>query len=146
MKQKTKYHGEIEIQKHEIIHFPFGIPGFLNEKKFVVLQLNEESPFLILQSVQSEQLAFIMTIPFTFFPNYAFDIDENTIEQLHIEDEKDIHVFTILTVHEPFEKTTANLQAPVIINSKEKLGKQVILSNTHYKTKHLLTELVKEEV
>jgi flagellar assembly factor FliW len=38
------------------------------------------------------------------------------------------------------EKITANLQAPVIINTKQQLAKQVILMNTAYETKHRLFE------
>lgn len=146
MKIKTKYHGEIEIQKEETLKFPFGIPGFSDEKQFIVLPLNNESPFFILQSVKTQQLVFVMAIPFVFFQDYEFDLDDKTIEQLQIKSERDVTVYTILTVQDPFENTTANLQAPVVINRKERLGKQVILSNTNYKTKHLLTEQIKEEV
>lgn len=146
MKLRTKYHGEIKIEQEEILKFPYGIPGFSDEKQFVILSFNQDTPFFILQSVQTEQLAFVMTIPFLFFPNYEFDLDDNTIQQLKIEKKQDVQVYSILTVQNPFEKTTANLQAPVVINRKEMLGKQVILSNTHYKTKHLLIQTVKEEV
>ncbi|MDQ0161925.1 flagellar assembly protein FliW [Aeribacillus alveayuensis] len=146
MKLRTKYHGEIKIEKEEILKFPYGIPGFSDEKQFVILSFNQDAPFFILQSVQTEQLAFVITIPFLFFPNYEFDLDDNTIQQLKIEKKQDVQVYSILTVQNPFEKTTANLQAPVVINRKEMLGKQVILTNTTYQTKHLLTKKVKEEV
>ncbi|WP_243290289.1 flagellar assembly protein FliW [Bacillus sp. FJAT-47783] len=146
MNIRTKYHGEIEIQQEEVIEFPSGIPGFLEEKQFVVLRLEDESPFYILQSVQTPELAFVTVIPFHYFRQYEFDLDEKTLAQLKIQDENDVIVYTILTVKEPFEQTTANLQAPVIINRKAKLGKQVILTNTNYQTKHPLIQRVKEGV
>jgi len=146
MKLQTKYHGEIEIKDTEVIEFSTGIPGFINEKKFVILRLEEESPFFILQSVEKPTLAFVLAIPFLYFKDYEIELDGNTISQLQIEREQDVSVYSILTVKEPFEKTTANLQAPIIINNQSKRGKQIILTNTSYKTKHALFEQVKEEV
>lgn len=146
MKLQTKYHGEIEIKDTEVIEFSTGIPGFINEKKFVILRLEEESPFFILQSVDTPELAFVLAIPFLYFKDYEIELDENTISQLHIEREEDVSVYSILTVKDPFEQTTANLQAPIIINNQSKRGKQIILTNTSYKTKHVLFERMKEEV
>ncbi|WP_243388530.1 flagellar assembly protein FliW [Bacillus kexueae] len=146
MKLQTKYHGEIEIKDTEVIEFSTGIPGFINEKKFVILRLEEESPFFILQSVGTPELAFVLAIPFLYFKDYEIELDENTISQLHIEREEDVSVYSILTVKDPFEQTTANLQAPIIINNQSKRGKQIILTNTSYKTKHVLFERMKEEV
>ncbi|REJ20914.1 MAG: flagellar assembly protein FliW [Bacillaceae bacterium] len=140
MRLKTKYHGEIEAASDSIIQFPSGIPGFLDEKEFVLLPFGAESPFFILQSVNTKELAFVMTIPFLFFKDYAIDLDDATIEQLEIESEQDVAVYVILTVEEPFKNTTANLLAPVIINQKNKRAKQVILTGTTYKTKHPLME------
>jgi flagellar assembly factor FliW len=137
MKLRTKYHGEIEINEKDIFHFEYGIPGFLDEKKFVLLQL-EDTPFVILQSVKTPGLGFAMINPFVYFKDYDFELDEQTVEQLQLTSEKEVAVYVILTVADPFEQTTANLQAPIVLNYEKKLGKQVILTNTPYKTKHRL--------
>jgi flagellar assembly factor FliW len=137
MDLQTKFHGEIEINEEQVIHFNAGIPGFIDEKEFCILPI-EETPLFVLQSVKSAQTAFILTDPFSFFSNYEFDLPEEVTAGLAISSDKDVAVFAILTVQEPFEKTTANLQAPVIINQKDKQGKQIILNGTSYTTKHLL--------
>lgn len=62
----TKYHGQMNIKEEQIILFESGIPGFLEEKQFVILPLSEDSPFVALQSVTSENLAFIVVSPFIF--------------------------------------------------------------------------------
>lgn len=138
MKIATKYHGEKEIQEKEVITFPQAIPGFPEEKEFVLLSLDEESQFIVLQSVENQQLAFVLSNPFTFFKEYDFTLEDHIVELLELESEKDIHVLSILTVHDPFEKTTANLQAPIVINSKKNIAKQVILNEPNYHTKHPL--------
>ncbi|KAB7665157.1 flagellar assembly protein FliW [Bacillus sp. B1-b2] len=143
MKIITKYHGEREFEEKEIIIFPQAIPGFPDEKKFIVLSLDEEGEFLVLQSVSNTQLAFIMTNPFNFIKEYDFTLENHVVELLEIESDKNVLIFTILTVKDPFDKTTANLQAPIVINSKKNIAKQVILNHQDYHTKHLLFQKVK---
>lgn len=137
---ETKYHGTADIDEAEKLTFEQGIPGFLEAKSFTLLPLEEDSSFFILQSVQSPSTAFVVTSPFFFFKDYEFEIDEASKEALSIESEKDVEVYVILTVTDPFNASTANLQGPVIINRKQKTGKQLILSGTDYTTKHRLWE------
>jgi flagellar assembly factor FliW len=137
MNLQTKFHGEVEINEEQILHFNAGLPGFINEKEFCILPI-EETPLLVLQSVRSAETAFILTEPFSFFSDYEFDLPEEVTVALSISSDEYVAVFVILTVQEPFDKTTANLQAPVIINQKVKQGKQIILNGTSYTTKHLL--------
>jgi flagellar assembly factor FliW len=133
---KTKYHGEIAINKEDILHFEKGIPGFLDEKEFVVLPLSDDQTFSIMQSVNTSYIAFVISSPFNFFKDYEFKLEDAVLEELEIKAEGDVQVFSILSVGDPFEKTTANLQAPVIINSSNHQAKQVILNDQRYQTKH----------
>lgn len=138
MKILTKYHGEVEIEETNIIHFEQGIPSFIDEKQFYILPFSEDTPFLIMQSIQTPSLAFVIVSPFDFFIDYTAKLTDQTIEQLKIEKEEDVALYTILTIQEPFERTTANLQGPIVINTKEKLAKQIVLSDLNYCTKHYL--------
>lgn len=139
MKVLTKYHGEINIEESEIIHFHQGIPSFLDEKKFYILPFLEDDPFMIMQSIQTPGLAFVIVSPFDFFKDYTVKLSDPIIETLEIKKQEDVAVFVILTIQERFSNTTANLQGPIIINRAKGLGKQVILSESTYRTKHLLT-------
>lgn len=135
MKIQTKFHGEIEINDEHIYTFHNGIPGFLEEKKFILLPL-EETPFFVLQSVKTKEVAFIVINPFDVFPTYEVDLAQDVLDDLRIESEQDVVIFVILTVREPFEDSTANLQAPIILNLNSKLGKQYIMSTHQYTTQH----------
>ncbi|URT70524.1 flagellar assembly protein FliW [Cytobacillus firmus] len=135
MNIQTKFHGEQEINKDDIIYFPSGIPGFLDEKEFYILPL-EGTELFVMQSVKTIEVVFIVTDPFVLFPQYEFDLPEEALEKLEIQSDKDVATFTILTVKDPFEETTANLQAPLVINQTKKIGKQIILNQTPYQTKH----------
>jgi flagellar assembly factor FliW len=140
MKIDTKYHGSIEVNSNEVLSFDKGIPGFLEEKKFIVLPLSDDEIFYVLQSVSTPELAFVISSPFNFFKEYDFKLEEQVVEELALESDKDVMVYSILTLQDPFVKTTANLQAPVIINSRNQKAKQVILHNEQFNTKHPIFE------
>ncbi|WP_130293715.1 flagellar assembly protein FliW [Fictibacillus sp. BK138] len=135
----TKFEETIEVNESEILQFEHGLPGFEDEKQFVLLPI-EGTPFSTLQSVTTKELAFFTTNPFLFFKEYDFELIESVQEQLKIKKEADVQVQVILTIQDPLEKSTANLQAPVVINVKKKLAKQVVLSDNRYRTRHELSE------
>ena len=136
---KTKNFGEIEIDEKNIIHFPEGILGFEEEKQFVMIKdEDEQNPFQWLQSVQNPELAFVIINPFFVFPDYDIVLSKSVQEKLKIEDEKDVAVYSIVVVPEDIEKMTTNLLGPIVININKKLGKQVILDDDRYTTKHYI--------
>ncbi|NLV89651.1 MAG: flagellar assembly protein FliW [Tissierellia bacterium] len=139
MKVKTRDFGEIEVPEENIILFQDGIPGFDKEKEFIIiLNEDEDNPFHHLQSVKNPDLSFIIINPFEVFKDYDIVIPQTAIDKLKIEKAEDVVVYSIVVVPEDIRKMTANLLGPIIINHKEKLGKQVILDDSRYTTKHFL--------
>ncbi len=135
---RTKYHGEIHVNSKDVIKIEQGIPGFPEEKSFTLLQLEQDSPFSILQSMQTPDLGFVVVNPFLFFKEYEFDLGEADKEKLCISSEEDVQVLSIVTLKDHFSHSTANLQAPLVLNTTKGLAKQIILSDPRYKTKHQL--------
>ncbi|SFQ24799.1 flagellar assembly protein FliW [Salibacterium halotolerans] len=138
MNIQTKYFGEIRIEENSILRFEQGLPAFEDETAFVLLPFTSDEVFFILQSIHTPQLAFVMTDPFQFFDDYQVEVPDSVIEQLEIEEEKDVALFVMLTLEEPFSETTANLQAPILLNMKVQKGKQHILSESPYERKHFI--------
>ncbi|WP_017756445.1 flagellar assembly protein FliW [Calidifontibacillus oryziterrae] len=136
MKFQTKYHGELEIDEQGMIQFEEGIPGFEDEKSFIVLPLGEDSPLLILQSIKTASLGFVIVNPFDYFNDYSIELSDSTLTKLNIENKDQVALYVILTVQDPFENTTANLRGPIVINVKHRLGKQVIVNDESFTTKH----------
>ncbi|RKD32334.1 flagellar assembly protein FliW [Thermohalobacter berrensis] len=145
MKLNTKHFGEIEIDENSIINFPDGLLAFEDQKKFTIIDNpDKEVPFQWLQSIDNPNLAFVIINPFIFKKDYEFDIPKQVVKKLEIEEEKDVIVYTIVVVPEDINKMTANLAGPLIINNKNRKGKQIILSDSRYSTKHnILEELQK---
>ena len=144
MKIQTRYHGEVEAVEKDIWQFPKGIPGFQDEREFFLYPLAEEEVFFVLQSTKEPDIAFVVSNPFSFFQAYDFTLDESSIETLQLEKAEDVQLFVILTLGETIETSTANLQAPIVLNVKNHRAKQVILHDTQYKTKHPINQEVKK--
>ena len=135
---KSTRFGDLEIDEKDIIKFPNGLPGFPEEQEFILLPYQENSPFVFLQAVHEAHLAFLLTDPFAFFTDYEFKLEDNLVQDLELSTENLPQIFTIVTVPEDVEKMTANLLAPVIINTQTRQGIQIVLEDVSYTTKHRL--------
>ena len=145
-KVNTSRFGEIEVDEKKIVHFEKGIPAFEDEHEFVILPYEEESPYYFMQSLQSPDLAFLLTVPFLFFPEYSFEIDDETMAELEIKNQDDVFYYSMITIpNGSIRYMTANLLAPVVLNSENMRAKQVVLEKSNYTTKHRLFPEPKKE-
>ncbi|WP_082233354.1 flagellar assembly protein FliW [Halobacillus massiliensis] len=138
MKAETKYFGEVEVAEDQFIHFHNGLPGFEHLRVFTLLPVDEQGLYFTLQSMEEAEVALIVTNPYLFYSDYEFDIDEKSTGDLSLEQPEDVAVYSVVTVKEPFARSTINLQGPVVVNTTSSKGKQIILNKTHYETKHPL--------
>lgn len=143
---KTKFLGEVDIEESEILNFPKGIPGFEEIKEFVILGFEDNNHFSLLQSVNEEYISFIIVNPWDFYEEYDIEIKNDNLKILELEEEDGdkVTVYSIITTGSTLEESTINLLAPIIINTDKKIGKQIILNDFPYTTKHKL--IVEEEV
>lgn len=138
-KLNTTRFGEIEVEDKSIITFEHGIPAFEDERDFAVIPYDDDSPYLYLQSASTPELAFLMTDPFVFFPDYSFELDDANMEALGITKDDDVLVCSLITVPASgIPNMTTNLLAPIVINQSNMKAKQVVLEKTNYTTKHRL--------
>ncbi len=144
-KLSTARFGEIEVKESEIVHFENGIPAFEQEHEFVIIPYEKESPYVFLQSVQTADLAFLMTNPFLFFPEYEFELEDAVQENLGITKQEDLCIYVLLTIPAgKVSEMTANLMAPIVIHVENHKASQIVLERSHYTTKHRLFPEVKE--
>lgn len=131
--------GELEIDEGKIVQFDDGIPAFEDEHEFVLLPYENDSPYTFLQSVKSPELAFMMTVPFVFFPDYEFQLEDDVTKKLGIKTPEDILLYTFITIPGgEIKDMTANLVAPIVVSKRTFLAKQVVLEKSRYTTKHRL--------
>ena len=141
---ETKAFGRMSIEDKQLIRFPVGLFGFEDLRNFALLDANQP-PFYWLQSVKEAQIAFVLINPYVFRPDYVLDIPEDDVRAIADPSPEDLLVFAIVTIPDDRRLMTANLQGPVIVNRKERLGRQCISLSPRWKTKHIiLEELAKE--
>ncbi|WP_027363356.1 flagellar assembly protein FliW [Desulfotruncus alcoholivorax] len=135
----TTRFGELEIDSEKIITFPKGIPGFENLHQFIIIPVEGTEDIHWLQSVESPGIALMVIDPFKFVNGYACAIPEPDIAELELEAPGEALILTTITIpRDNPAQTTTNLVAPIVINTRLNLAKQVIMSGSPYQTKHLL--------
>ncbi|ELK47063.1 flagellar assembly protein FliW [Halobacillus sp. ACCC02827] len=137
---QTKYFSELEVTDSDLLVFAHGLPGFEDYHQFVLLPIDDTGTYFVLQSVEEADVALIVTNPYLFYKNYSFDFDEKS---MGIKGLEEVAVYSVVTLEDPFEKSTLNLQAPIVINVRTKEGKQIILNDSVYRTKHELLQEIK---
>jgi len=120
MNLETRNFGEIEIKEENIIEFIGGVPGFSGTRYVILDAINENSPFVWLQSVDEPEIALILLNTFMLYKDYAPKINDEEIKCLEVEKREEMSVFNVIVIPEKIEDMTVNLKAPIIINTKKK--------------------------
>ena len=140
MKVDTKTGGTIDVDERQKITIPQGLFGFENLVDYVLLD-SEQEPFYWLQSMDQKHIAFILINPAIFRSDYEININSDDLADLEINSPDKALVFSIVTIPEN-GSITANLQGPVIINRDTKIGKQAIINDPRWNTRHdIMAEL-----
>jgi flagellar assembly factor FliW len=143
MRIRTINFGELEIQDDKIIDFPEGIPGFPELRRFVMLELEDVKPFQYLQAIGEPAVALLVINPFLVDPGYRFDLTEREMEEIRVKKPEEAGVYAVVTVPSDPSQTTMNLMAPILINERQRRGKQVILQDSGYSFRHPFLGAVK---
>ena len=130
MKIKTTRFGELEVDKKDIIEFTEGLLGFENQKKFFIVDPGDQTLILWLQSVEDAAVAFPIIEPKIFQPNYMIKLLPVELNSLALENLQSASVYTVLTIPQNVTDMSANLKAPIIINNKTKIARQIVLQDS----------------
>lgn len=145
IKVKTTRFGEIEVNEADLIELPQGLIGFPELRKYVILDHDKESPFKWLQSLDDGAIAFVLINPLLFKPDYMVEVTEAEVSDLDLKSEDDAVISAIITIPTNPQNMTANLKAPLVFNLKNRRGKQLVLSNSAYTTRHNIMEEVRKQ-
>ena len=135
MKVATKAYGLIDVDERQKITFPEGLFGFEGFREYVLLDADRQ-PFYWLQSLDVERVAFVLVNPFLFRPDYEVNISNEELAAIGIHSPEKALIFSIVTIPPDGGPMTANLQGPLVINRDTRTGRQAILADARWKTKH----------
>ncbi len=123
--QTTRF-GKLSVDEERIIHFPEGLLGFSRLKRYILLDYKDTS-VKWLQAVDDPEVAFIVINVFEIEPGYELRVPDSVQRLLGIEKAEDAVVLVILRVEEG--RVIANLAGPLLINSRNRRGIQMVVEN-----------------
>jgi flagellar assembly factor FliW len=138
MRIQTVNFGSLEIPDEKIITFKEGLPGFPQIHRFAVLEMEELKPFQYLQALDDPPISLFVINPFMVDPSYEFRLTDSDMEDVSSTNSSELAVYAVATIPENPNEATLNLMAPIVINEKDRRGKQVILHESRYSVKHPL--------
>lgn len=136
---QTSRFGSVEVDEGRTIVFPRGILGFPQHKSYILIQPEQDSTFFWLQSLDAADLAFVVTDPLLFVPDYQVPLREETRQELGIQDLIEANVLVI--VNKVGDTLTANLQGPLVIHAETRVAAQIVISEKKYQTRHPILQL-----
>ena len=142
--------GTLLVDEGRVIHFPSGLLGFPDHRRFALIQTGEENYFFWLQSVDEPNLAFVVTDPTTFFKGYEVPLRDETRQELQLatapegEGEADVapeHLQVFVICNKVDDWLTGNLLGPLVVNADNRLAQQVVLTEKKWTTRQPLMRL-----
>ena len=136
MDVRTTRFGVVQIAEDRVITFPKGLLGFSQCKRYCLLEPGDDACFFWLQSMDEPGLAFVVTDPSLFVPDYSVPIRPEQMADMRLAKLDDAQVFVIVNKVE--QQLTGNLQGPLVINTITREGEQMVLAEKRWTTRHPL--------
>ena len=141
MQLETRF-GISDTDESKIIKFPAGLPGFEELHKFIIIEVGNMKPIFWLQSIEEKEIALPVIISFAILNDYNINIRENELEELGIDCKEDLLILNVVVIPEDIKKMTVNLAAPVVINTKSGIGKQIVIDASELPIRYPVYEAI----
>ena len=115
------------VEEIPVIEMVEPMPGFPRHTRFALVRLDEAGVLCQLRSVEEPDLRFLVVPPQVFFPDYAPEVDDTTVSALDIRTAEDVLVLVVVNPGDAVTGATANLLAPVLVNTASRQAAQVVL-------------------
>lgn len=142
MQITTSRFGDVTVDPNQLVTFPQGLIGFTGPAGFALLPSGESASFYWLQSTDDPEVAFLVVDPGLFFKDYQVQIREETQADLELADAKDGQCLVIC--NRAGDWLTGNLLGPLVINSRTRVGQQVVLTEKKWTCRQPLCRLQME--
>ncbi|MEG0962921.1 MAG: flagellar assembly protein FliW [Lachnospiraceae bacterium] len=148
MQINTRLFGEIEIEKEKIICFENGIIGFPECRNFILIfdeaEDGTKKSICWLQSIEEPELALTVIDPLLIKPDYAPKVEDAFLKNLGEFTPDTTYVLVTVTVPKDIKKLSANLKAPIVINTVSRRARQLIVEE-NVPVKYMIYELLQSQ-
>ena len=131
-KSKTVTFGAQEYDEGSVLHFPEGMLGFSRFTRYILIEEEGMRPFRWLQSLDDQELAFPVIDPHLIMKDYSSSIPAHELRKLDIENPSELLTLVVAIIPEDPMKASVNLKAPLLINHKKMISKQIVLAESDF--------------
>ena len=124
--------GAFTFSPADVFDFAWGLPGFPALHRWIALTLDTQPNFVWLQSLDDLNVAIPTADPYAIFEDYAPRIPAYAIASLAIADPSDFATLCVVIVSKEATEMSMNLFAPILLNLKNRRGRQVPLDGSSY--------------
>lgn len=130
---ETSRFGTVEVPSDKVITFPGGIPGFEGLKSYVLLDHDAEGLFKWMQSVDDPDIAFLLTLPDVFIPDFTLPKKGVQISNIGLKESEEpvLMVMVCVPVGDP-GFITLNLKGPIVFNDNNMSAMQCIVDDDDF--------------
>jgi flagellar assembly factor FliW len=138
---ETKYFGTMAYAEESVFDFPFGLPAFEDQRRFVLIETPPSAPLVFLQSLNQPELCFLALPIQVVVSNYQLAAAAEDLAALELDPDRqprlgsEALVLALVSLHGNFSPT-ANLMAPVVVNLKTRCALQAIRRDFVYSHQH----------
>lgn len=121
-----------DIEELPVIEFVRPIPGFPDHRRYVLTRVAEEGLLYVLRSLDEPPVRFLVIAPGPFFPDYAPELDDDTLALLDVHDPDRLLVLLVVSAGASAAEATANLLAPVVVDQVSRRAVQAVLTGGEF--------------
>jgi flagellar assembly factor FliW len=136
--QTTRF-GAVEVDASRLLDFPAGLLGFSRSRRFALLQPDERGVFFWLQSIEAADVAFVVTDPCLWVPDFSITLRREQMAELGMAEGQSPQLLVIVNRRD--HGITANMQGPLVIHPITRVGMQVVLADRRWTTRHELVSV-----
>lgn len=137
--------GEVEVNPDQIVDFPYGVPGFEQERRFILLEKPSLGPIVFLQCVDAPELCFFTAPVTTIDPNYQLAVTPDDLRAIGWDHDRPPNIsdelicLAVLAAPENGQ-WAANLLAPIIVEPRTRRGVQAVRVDSRYSHQYPIGE------
>ncbi len=128
--------GTLEYAPTDVITLPDGLIGMHGLRRWLILDMGDELPMKWFQSLDRRDFGVPVMAPHYFADAYEPSPPPALRALLGTQNDDDLVALVITTVHPGGTRITANLRAPLVIDTETRLGVQMALEDERYAVRH----------
>lgn len=122
--------GTLQVASDAVLDFSRGLLGFPECRRFALVPAGREGLFW-LQSLDYSALTFLVADPFPHVAGYDVELGAAERLELQVRDAADVALLCIVTLPRTTDELpTMNLQGPIAVNLRARVGRQMVLGDT----------------